>query len=328
MLMTVSQFCKNRAWTQHRGRMRAPAITLFFLFVLCTCAYKSSKTGPADVTTPEFEAYWNSGKAEIARYELQQARYGKIHRGEMVLISVTEPFRTDEQVKAETPEGMQNAINVLKVQQMRRFATGIYDYALTTTSFAPLSGYGVLKITGSAVDWCGQAWLQLNRKGTSFRVESRSYFENPGDSDYTIPTALHEDEIWQIIRISPEKLPTGSVMIVPSLTSARLRHRKLAAESVQAELQNFARLKQKEYSLLYAPGTPDERKVVFIFEREFPHKILEYRETYSDVVGAGGKKEKLTTVARLKKTLHSAYWQQNNPENQKDRKALGIRGFD
>lgn len=302
------------------------ALVIVLLFFNCQASKAATENIPP--SSAQFNVYWNTGKAELAYYELMQARYGKIYRGEMVLISVTEPFRTDKHVKAETPEGMQNAINVLKVQQMRRFATGIYDYALTTTSFAPLSGYGVLKITGSAVDWCGQAWLQLNRKDASFRIESRSYFENLGDSDYTIPAALHEDEIWQIIRINPEKLPTGSVMMVSSLISARLRHRKLAAESAQAELQHFARLQQKEYSLLYAPGTPDERKVVFVFEREFPHKILEYRETYSDIVGASGKKEKLTTVARLKKTLHSAYWQQNNPENQKDRKALGIRGFD
>lgn len=300
------------------------------LLLVLSCGRPQATLGQLAEPGQQFQLYWNTGKAELSHYELQQARYGKMHSGEMMVISVTEPFRTDRQVKAETPEGMRHAVNVLKVQQMRRFATGIYDYALTTTSFRPLGAQpaAALKITGSAVDWCGQAWLQLNRKGNSFRVESRSYFEEPGDSDYTIPVALHEDEIWQVIRIAPEQLPTGSVMVVPSLISARLRHRKIAAEAAQAELQHFARLKQKEYSLLYAVGTPEERKVAFVFEREFPHKILEYREVYHDVIGAGGKKEKLVTVARLKKTLYSAYWQQNTSEHRKERKALGVRGFD
>lgn len=278
----------------------------------------------------QFQAYWNAGKAELARFELQQMRYGQVHPGEMVVITVTEPFRADRQVKAESAEGAQHAVNVLKVQQMRRFATGIYDYALTTTSFRPFAAQpaAVLKVTGSAVDWCGHAWLQLNRRNDSFAVESRSYFENPGDTDYRVPAALSEDEIWQLIRLNPAALPVGAVSLVPSLMSARLRHRLTQAETAKGELQQFSKLKQTEYSIVFAEGQDHERRVQFIFESEFPHRIIEYREVYSDVIGSGGKRDKLSTVARLKKTILSPYWQQHDLIHKNARKDFGIRGFD
>lgn len=314
----------------HRTGTRFATAAVFLTLLLLSCTGPGPRDGDGAVTGPQFAAHWNAGLAELARYELQQARYGKVYPGEMLVITVTEPFRADRQVKAESAAGTQSTVNVLKVQQMRRFATGIYDYALTTTSFRPLHAQpaAALKLTGSAVDWCGHAWLQLNRKKDDFAVESRSYFEEPGDTQYRVSAALTEDEIWQLIRANPSALPVGQITMVPSLMSARLRHRETRAEAARGELQQFARLKQTEYSLVYAQGQSDERQVAFVFESEFPHRVLEYREVYTDVIGGGGKKDKLTTVARLKKTLLSPYWQQHDPIYAKERKALGIRGFD
>ncbi|HMV34270.1 MAG TPA: hypothetical protein PKM44_06865 [Turneriella sp.] len=318
MMMTIFQ------------RIFSSRIVAGAILLVLSCTRPQAESQRVAEPGQQFQAYWNAGKAELARYELRQARYGQVHPGEMVVITVTEPFRTDRQVKAESAEGAQHAVNVLKVQQMRRFATGIYDYALTTTSFRPFAAQpaAVLKVTGSAVDWCGHAWLQLNRRKDSFAVESRSYFENPGDMEYSVSAALSEDEIWQRIRTNPAALPVGKITVVPSLMSARLRHRATQVETARAELQQFARLKQTEYSLVYGQGQDDERQVAFIFESEFPHRVLEYRELYSDVIGGGGKKDKLSTVARLKKTILSPYWQQHDLIHKKDRKDFGVRGFD
>ena len=49
----------------------------------------------------EFSAYWNAGAAELTRYDLTQARYGNLHRGEMLAILVAEPFNAEKQVKAD-----------------------------------------------------------------------------------------------------------------------------------------------------------------------------------------------------------------------------------
>ncbi len=304
-----------------------PVILCFFL--TCSDAYDGETGKQRGLFSPseEFNAYWNSGTAELTRYDLKQARYGSMHDGEMIVVVVSEPFRTDKQVKSELTPGT-NDTPVLKAQLMRRFATGIYDYELTTTSFKPLET-GLLrrapKVTGSAVDWCGHAWMQLNLKSGAYQAQVRSYFEAEADEDFKVGDAISEDEIWQRIRMHPKFLPTGDTQMIPSLMSARLRHRRLKIETAQAETQAYGKLRQTEFTLRYATGSPEERQVSWIFEDAFPHRILEYRETYWD---GFEKKQKLTTVARLKKTIRSAYWREHNPEHKKLRKEFGVKGFD
>ncbi|MEP1854382.1 MAG: septum formation inhibitor Maf, partial [Nonlabens ulvanivorans] len=53
--------------------------------------------------TQDFKDYWYSGKAEISSYELSQSRYGEMRDGKSVMIFVTEPFNTVDEVKADNP---------------------------------------------------------------------------------------------------------------------------------------------------------------------------------------------------------------------------------
>lgn len=302
--------------------------------IVCAAALACGKPAPSHAAlpseqftpTPEFNNYWNAGLAELSRYELSQARYGNLNRGEMIVIVVTEPFRTDKQVKSELTAGISET-PVLKAQLMRRFATGIYDYVITTTSFKSLDTNAfphALKVSGSAVDWCGHAWLQLNLKKGSYLAQGRSYFEEAADEDFSVSLAISEDEIWQRIRMQPGSLPVGRIQMIPSLSSSRLRHRKVFAETVTAAVQHLTAAKRTEYSLVYDTGLPTERRVVFTFANTFPYSIHEYQETYLD----GFKTpKKLTTVARLKKTMRSPYWQQHNPEHLKLRRDLGVTGL-
>lgn len=308
--------------------MKILVATLCALLTLSACGRKPHTYAAAPVValSAEFQNYWNAGLAELSRFDLTQARYGKIHRGELIAIVVTEPFRTDKQVKSELSPGVSDT-GVLKAQLMRRFATGIYDYAITTTSFKPLDTVHfphALKVTGSAVDWCGHAWLQLNLKSENYAVQGRSYFEESADDDFLLGLAIAEDEIWQRIRIAPKALPVGKVAFIPPLHASRLRHRKLAVQPADAELRADASQKQSEYSLTYDGGLPSERRVSFVFEDSFPHRIVEYRETYLD---GFGKPEKLTTIARLKKTIRRAYWRDHDPEHNILRREFGVSGF-
>jgi hypothetical protein len=309
--------------------LRSTLLATLLFFFACSDGYDGETGKQRGLFSPseEFNSYWNSGTAELTRYELKQARYGAMHEGEMIVVVVSEPFRTDKQVKSELTPGVKDT-PVLKAQLMRRFATGIYDYELTTTSFKPVETdlyRRAPKITGSAVDWCGHAWMQLNLKSGAYLAQVRSYFEAEADENFKIGDAISEDEIWQRIRMHPKFLPVGDTPVIPSLMSARLRHRRLNVETALAETQAYGKLKQTEFSLRYATGTPEERQVSWIFEDTFPHRILEYRETYWD---GFGKKQKLTTVARLKKTIRSAYWREHDPEHNKLRKEFGVKGFD
>jgi hypothetical protein len=280
---------------------------------------------------PGFDKYWQQGKAELSRYRLNQARYGNLNRGEMVVITVTEPFNTDKQVKSDSASG-QAVRPVMKAQTMRRFTTGIYDYAITTTSFKPLDDAvtrPAMKITSTAVDWCGQTFAQLNQTGKGYRVESRSYFESEGDETFSVGNAFGEDEIWQRIRLAPDMLPVGEINVLPALSAVRLRHRRLAAEPASATLSDyngndFSGKQLRSYRLVYAMGQSDERNVDFIFERAFPHTIVGYTEEYADGFVTP---RRLKTIAKLSKTVLLDYWRTHDPEHEVLRRQLSVTGF-
>jgi len=290
-------------------------------FFIANCSPQHAQKLPPP--SEQFAKYWLSGKAELNRYELTQARYGNLNRGEMVLIMVTEPFKSDTQVKSEITPGVGDEL-VLKAQSMRKFVTGIYDYTMTSTSFKPIAPMAkALKITSTSVEWCGQTFLQMNLAGAAYKVQSRSYFEAEADDDFRIANASSEDEIWQQIRIAPDQLPTGIVTLIPSHVSSRLRHKKIKAEVATASLVK-SDAKHQQYRLVYAPGTPDERSVEYVFETEFPHRIVTYSEEYLD---GFVKPRRLKTTAKLKKQILLEYWRTHDPEHEKLRRDFGITGL-
>ncbi len=115
-------------------------ILLTGAFVLSACAAKNVSEPnnlPAIDAKEDFNSYWYGGKAELAHYDLEQARYGEIHTGEAVFVFVTENMLLNEQVKFEHGDGENTS--VLKLNAIRRFKTGIYDYSLMRSVFTPVS---------------------------------------------------------------------------------------------------------------------------------------------------------------------------------------------
>ena len=285
-----------------------------------TVFQKEPATKPPVVTqeTPaQFRQYWFAGKAELNSYRLEQAQYGKLNPGEAVLIFVTEDFRTDTQVKSESAEGRDKATPVLKTNISKKFVTGVYDYSLFTSVFTPVSNGddraaafpNTLKVSTSAQDWCGHSYIQLNYRNAGYQVSGKSYFEQDADENYTVPKALLEDELWNRIRIDPNKLPTGEFAIIPGTLSARLRHKKLEPLPAKAALADYEGILfpgklLKAYTLEYPT---DDRTLVIIFEGRFPYKIMGWKEIYKS------KNAILTSIAVLKKTIQTDYWNHNTP---------------
>ena len=122
-----------------------------------------------------FKTYWFDGTAEISSFKLTQSRYGEAREGSAVLIYVTEDFLRNEQVKANKKS--KQSKTVLKLNRTKNFITGIYPYSIMNSSFTYLEEKKSLaKITTSIQEWCGQAYLQLNKKN-NLNIESHSYFE-------------------------------------------------------------------------------------------------------------------------------------------------------
>lgn len=275
----------------------------------------------------QFQGYWNQGKGEVTRYALEQARYGEIRKGDAVLIFVTEDFIADKQVKLESDPVGKPVAGVLKLNMTKKFNTGIYPYSMMTSIFTPvdLSRYPhALKVTTTSQEWCGHTFTQFNLRGGSYNVQEYSYFEKEGDQQFTLDAALLEDEVWARIRIAPESLPTGEIRIVPGTMTARLRHIRAAVENATASRTVLAADSsgsgRTRYTIEYKGDS--ERKLAIDFESSFPHRILEWTETYKD--GFGPKARMLTTRAVRTNELMIDYWTKNSSADDSLRTLLGL----
>lgn len=304
--------------------------SLFTGFVSCGSNSNLPPTSnTADIEENTLDKYWYQGKAEISRFELQQARYGEIHKGDAVMVFVTEDFRTDMQVKLDNEANKDKAINVLKLNLVREFPTGIYDYSAMTSVFTPVEDYKTdrcLKITNSVQEWCGHVFTQLNwTEGKRYNVKSFSYFEADGDQTTELKAPHLEDEIWNIIRINPKNLPLGRIEIVSSILFSRLGHKSLRAIEADALLdmykgEEFEGKELMEYQLIYPEHN---RTLKIVYENVAPYTIQGFQEIYKAPVWAGG--EMLTTTAKRTHTVLSDYWNKHSLKDRELRKELGLK---
>jgi hypothetical protein len=280
-----------------------------------TDASKSKNTVASVPTSPEFNAYWYAGKAELCRYELEQARYGEMREGNAVLVFVTEPFSKSKQVKLDDANANpSDVVQVLKVNFTRKFDTGIYPYSVMTSAFTPVDvSQKTVKITSSMQEWCGHVFTQLNLDNQHYNAKSYSYFESEGDQKSDLGKALSEDGIWTTLRINPAHLPTGKINIIPALSYLRFSHSELKSYEATASISsaNFNQKTLNQYVIHY-----EKRDLRIYFNPDFPYTIEGWEETYSDF----GKVA--TTRGTLKKTLLSDYWSHHSHADDAMREAF------
>ena len=300
------------------------SIAIITIITLISSPLLSQPLKPGQFDNQSFGNYWYQGKAELTKYELEQARYGEIHRGEAVLIFVTENFLNDRQVKHEFGTS-QNTTTVLKLNAYRHFFTGIYPYSLLTSTFAPVSHLltPALKVSASTQEWCGHAYTQLNLRDSGYLVRGHSYFQREGDQEFNLESTLLEDQVWTQIRMNPAALKTGELLIVPALQHLRMVHKPVKGYAAEATLSLAERadLSEKvlhQYQLKYREI---DRVLTIVFEAEFPYQILGWTEKMEH--GAGSNKA-LITRANIDKSMISPYWQQNSVADSTARKALGL----
>ncbi|MDC8003815.1 septum formation inhibitor Maf [Aureisphaera galaxeae] len=256
----------------------------------------------------EFKDYWYAGNAEITSYKLSQERYGELREGTSVNIFVTEDFLPEVQVKADRPSS--NNIPVLKLNNTKKYLTGIYPYSVMTSSFTPVSEQRhALKISHSMQEWCGHVYVQLNNRD-GYELQGHSYFEGEADQNRKLPEVWLENEIWNRIRINPTELPTGTFEMIPSLEFGRMSHKTLAPAEVSGTLSESDGI--STYTLAYPKLN---RELSIQFKSAFPYTIEGWEETHPNG---------LTTTAKKLKQIKSAYWGQNSNKYEFLRDSLGL----
>ena len=300
-------------------------ILLFFTLSSCDAQVKTTSEASFQVTNPdEFNAYWYSGKAELNHFDLTQVRYGEKRPSDAVLIYVTEDFLTDKQVKKEF--GDDKSVSVLKLNFVKKFTTGIYDYSIMTSVFTPLDFRkhpATLKLTFSSQEWCGQSFAQMNMQNGKLHYQERSYFQAEGDLDKTLDATYVEEDVWTRIRIEPQMLPLGKITMVPSQELMRLNHIALKAYEAEASLvlQVNDQKSGGQELYIYTLRYPElDRTLKITCQSAFPYKILGWEET----MNASNPAKALTTKAVARKTMNLPYWELNKNEHEVYRDSLGL----
>ena len=305
-------------------RMTLPSL---LLVLLCTGAALAQRQNPPlpDPTSEQIKNYWYPKGAELSRFELAQSRYGEIHRGDAVLVFVTESLNPALQVKAERPQSV--SVPVLKLNATRKFFTGIYPYSVMTSVFAPIdtARYPLpLKLSFSSQEWCGHVYAQLNLRQGIYEGAQHSYFEKEADRQFSLDGILSEDALWTLIRISPSRLPLGRTRLLPGLFYSRVSHQPVAPEKATTELEPADSLSSEGNPLVaYIVRFERSRRVLkILFERDFPHRIQSWEDSSPTPARFGG--QHLVTRAQRTHTLMIDYWNRHHNQDRRLLTKLGL----
>lgn len=278
---------------------------------------------------------WGDGRAELAGYSLVRPRYGELRTGSAVLIFVTEPWSVSKHVKVddESKHPKSDVIQVLKLNIVEDFPTGIYDYNLMTSAWTALMAApgrpagSAAKVSFSAQEWCGTTWHDVTFDARSGAEVVRSYFE--GETTMRMldnPAAdrkpsLVEDNVLVWARgLAAPLVARGAhvdVAFLPALSRSRLEHRPLAwtratlsRDAAPVRVTVPAGTFEVERATVAIEDAPARTIEIFV-EVAPPHRIV--KVTHSD-----------GTVMELRGSVREPYWKQNRQTDTPLRAKLGL----
>jgi hypothetical protein len=269
----------------------------------------------------DFDTHWHDGRAELNGYRLKVSRYREERDGTAVLIYVTEPFSESKRVKVDDwKKNPDDTFDALKLNLVRDFQTGIYDYNTMVSVFARSDDFSPVKVTFTSAEWCGQVYEELLFDTDRIHGTYSSYFENesgPRELD-VVDGGVSEDNLFILLRgLRGDYLEPGEkkkVSLLPSAYWGRLSHKPLAW--VKAEIRREKKTKIVKVpagrfkTIVYNVKTDDGRKGAFYIEERHPHRIIRW-EMPPDV------RADLTGSERLE------YWKLNRNRDERYLKKLG-----
>jgi hypothetical protein len=292
--------------------MRASCLALVLAFAGPACAQ-------------DFWAHWGDGKAELNGYRLTQPRYGTNRAGSAVLVFVTEDFSDSLRVKADPGKHPATDVYpVLKLNLVRDFQTGIYNYNTMTSTFARVSaGWPVAKVSFSSQEWCGLVWHQITPRAGKVLGLFHSYFDGEADGkdDLALPKdGVFEDALPILLRgWNGEYLKAGesrTVPFLPSLFRSRLAHQPLAwgkATITRAAATSDTKVPAGTLkAVIWTVAEDGGAKTTYAFEAASPYRLLRRSsDAGEDAVLLGSSRQ--------------SYWKLNAPGGEQYLKELGLK---
>lgn len=274
----------------------------------------------------DFWGTWGDGKAEMSGYDLVQPRYGENRKGKAVLIFVTEDHSNKERVKIEGDAHrvpVTARFPVFKLNSIRHFQTGIYDYKTMMSVFARLDRHmEPSKISTSVQEWCGHVYHQLVIKGAQIEETLHSYFGGEADQvqRHSLKSgAVFEDNIPILIRelqgpwLKPGESQTFPC--APSLLTLRLLHQpfewKTLTISKAEKTETISSALGKILIVRWTVVTPSSGTWTYDVEARWPHRIIRWSSDQGE-------------SAVLRGTTRLPYWQLHDNGDDKYLEKLGF----
>jgi hypothetical protein len=291
---------------------------------MCAALVSSSTAARAD----EFWKFWGDGKAELDGYALVEPRYGQPRDGTAVLIFVTEDFSDALRVKADPGKHDKSDVApVMKLNLVRDFQTGIYDYNTMTSTFlrTELDGgsfFTLAKTSFSSQEWCGHVYMQWLPRGTRLVGTSHSYFDGEADAapELEWPAGgVVEDALPVLVRgLRGDWLAPGASKKVPFLRSQlRTRLLHVPAKWGEATISRAPASTEIKSALgtlrafVYTVAESGGDTITFTVEEAAPHRLLAWRSS-------SGESARILGSARL------PYWTMHDNGGEKALKLLGL----
>jgi hypothetical protein len=239
-------------------------------------------------------------------------------------VFVTEDFTDAQRVKSDG--GHEDEYPVLKLNELRDFQTGIYDYSVMTSSFVRIDGRGTagipVKVSMSMQEWCGHVWEQVLPRDGALAFTGHSYFDGEADQQRTLPIergGVVLDALPIYVRgVVGTWVPPGESIEVPALptlmsgrfahepvrwTTASVRH----AKEVRAVEVPAGRFDVREVTTEVKGGAT----TTWWIEAAWPHRIIGWSSSE-------GERAELLGSKRL------PYWELNGPGNEAALTDLGL----
>jgi hypothetical protein len=282
-----------------------------------------------------FERHWQDGKAELNGYRYRVIRYGEERAGQAVMVFVTEPFSASEHVKVDDPgRNPADTFEALKLNLVRDWGTGIYDYNTLVSVFTRSRDFSLEKVAFSAMEWCGSVHEEMISEPHRITDRVSSYFQ--GASGYRTlarkKDGVEEDQLLVLLRglRGDEFLKPGESRTVPFLASPfyrRLTHREAAWSTATVErlpAREAIRVPAGRFECdVYLVHLYDGREGRFDLERAYPHRIIRW-SWKPPAKAQGGMSRDGCDSGELAGSSRLPYWQLHANGDERYLRGLGL----
>ena len=210
----------------------------------------------------------------------------------------------------------------MKLNAVRDFQTGIYDYNVMTSTFLRVApGWPLAKVSFSSQEWCGHVWHQLVPRAGRLAGLFHSYFDGEADGADALEMpadGVLEDALpilvrgWNGASLAPGPEPRGRSCRRSSRRESSTGRSPGRGRRSRAPPARASRCPRALRGERLRCRTVDGRKLKFAVEAAPPFRLV--RQT-----GADGEELPLEGSTRL------SYWQLNKPGDEKHLKELGLR---